>query len=75
MNISQILTIAQVVVSILLIGSILLQQRGGGLSPVFGGEGGVYRTRRGVEKIIFWGTIILSALFIILAVSLILVRR
>lgn len=61
------LTITQIVVSLLLIGAILLQQRGGGLSPIFGGEGGLYRTRRGVEKTIFFATIILSALFILLA--------
>lgn len=59
-----ILTISQVVISVLLIIAILLQQRGGGLSPVFGGEGGVYRTRRGIEKTVFIATIILSALFL-----------
>lgn len=61
-----ILNIAQIVISILLIGAILLQQRGGGgLSPVFGGtEGGAYRARRGLEKIIFRATILLGALFL-----------
>lgn len=61
------LNIAQVIISILLVAAILLQQRGGGLSPVFGGEGGMYRTRRGVEKMIFWGTIVLSILFLLVA--------
>lgn len=60
---NQILTIAQIVISILLIIVVLLQQRGGGLSPVFGGGGGVYRTRRGMEKTIFIATIILAVLF------------
>lgn len=60
-----ILIIIQLIVSVLLAASILLQQRGGGLSPVFGGEGAVYRTRRGMEKTIFIGTIILAALFLI----------
>lgn len=64
----QTLNIAQIVISILLIISILLQQRGGGLSPVFGGEGGAYRTRRGLEKSVFIGTIILSALFLLTAI-------
>lgn len=63
-----ILDIAQILVSILLIAAILLQQRGGGLSGVFGGEGSVYATRRGIEKGIFIATIILSALFIVISV-------
>ena len=59
-----ILDIAQISISILLIITILLQQRGGGLSGVFGGEGSVYATRRGIEKGIFVATIVLVALFI-----------
>jgi preprotein translocase subunit SecG len=60
-----VLIIAQIIISVLLIAAILLQQRGGGLSPVFGGEGAVYRTRRGMERFIFIGTIVLSALFLV----------
>jgi len=59
-----ILNIAQIVISVLLVIMILLQQRGGGLSGVFGGEGGVYRTRRGLEKGVFISTIILAILFL-----------
>ncbi|MBI2121614.1 MAG: preprotein translocase subunit SecG [Candidatus Sungbacteria bacterium] len=59
------LIIIQLIVSTLLAGAILLQQRGGGLSPVLGGEGSVYRTRRGMEKTLFVGTIILAVLFFI----------
>lgn len=64
----QILHIAQIIVSVLLIASILLQQRGGGLSQVFGGEGGgAYRTRRGIEKTLFIATIILGVIFLAMA--------
>ena len=63
-----ILDIAQISVSIFLIITILLQQRGGGLSGVFGGEGSVYATRRGIEKGIFVTTIVLAALFILISV-------
>ena len=62
-----IINIIQIIVSLLLIIGILLQQRGGGLSSVFGGDGSVYRTRRGIEKIIFIATIILAILFFITA--------
>lgn len=62
-----IINIAQIIVSLLLIIGILMQQRGGGLSTVFGGDGSVYRTRRGIEKIIFIATIILAVLFFLTA--------
>lgn len=58
------LTYFQIIVSILLVTAVLLQRRGGGLSPVLGGSGGFYRTRRGVERMLFIGTIALSALFL-----------
>ncbi|OGN05398.1 MAG: preprotein translocase subunit SecG [Candidatus Yanofskybacteria bacterium RIFCSPHIGHO2_01_FULL_44_17] len=59
----QMLTIIQLVLAVLVIVSILLQQRGSGLSGAFGGEGGVYSTRRGVEKILFRGTVVVAVLF------------
>lgn len=62
------LQIAQVVVSALLVLAILLQQRGAGLGGIFGGEGNVYRTKRGVEKSLFVGTIVLSVTFFALAI-------
>ncbi len=58
-----IITIVQIVLAALLIIAILLQQRGAGLSGAFGGEGSVYSTRRGAEKIIFIATIIITILF------------
>ncbi|MDP3727481.1 MAG: preprotein translocase subunit SecG [bacterium] len=70
-----ILSVIQIVVSILLIGAILLQQRGTGLSATFGGEGNVYRTKRGLEKVIFVATIVLTVLFFGVAlVSIVLLR-
>ncbi len=61
------LPIFQIVVAVLLIVFILLQQRGTALGSAFGGEGGFYATRRGIQKKIFWVTVVLGALFIILA--------
>lgn len=58
-----ILTVAQVVLPILLIACILLQARGTGLGATFGGEGNIYRTKRGIEKKLFQATIILAILF------------
>ncbi|MBI2033515.1 MAG: preprotein translocase subunit SecG [Candidatus Liptonbacteria bacterium] len=63
-----ILTILQLIISIVLVILILLQERSAGLSGIFGGEGGFYQTRRGLEKIIFRSTILLAALFMIIAI-------
>lgn len=53
----------------------MLQQKGGGLGSAFGGDGAVYRSRRGLEKTLFAATIVLAVLFIGGGVaSLILIR-
>lgn len=60
----QYIKIVQILVAVLLITVILLQNRGGGLSGVFGGGGdNVYMTKRGFDKKIFVATIVLSVLF------------
>ncbi|MBZ9569669.1 preprotein translocase subunit SecG [Patescibacteria group bacterium] len=62
------LPFAQIVVAIFLILFILLQQRGRALSSIFGETSGFYATRRGMEKKVFWATIIFGILFILLAI-------
>lgn len=62
------LPIIQVVLSVLLVTAILLQQRGSGLGAAFGGEGNVFRTKRGIEKGLFYVTIGLSILFFATAI-------
>lgn len=54
----------QIIISLLLIVSILLQNRGAGLSDTFGGGGNVYQTKRGFDKFLFRATILLSLLFL-----------
>jgi len=63
----RVLPISQIIVSIFLIVCILLQQRGTALGSAFGGEGGFYATRRGIQKKIYWATIVFGAAFVILA--------
>ena len=60
--------IAQIAVAVLLILSILLQNRGSGLSAAFGGDFGGYYTKRGIEKFLFYSSIVLAVAFIILAI-------
>jgi len=63
-----IINISMIIISIVLIISILLQSKGVGLGGLAGGDsGGVYTQRRGIEKVMFYITITLSAVFIILA--------
>ena len=58
-----ILNILQIIFSALLIAAILLQARGSGLGAVFGGEGNIFRTKRGLDKILFYFTIVMAVLF------------
>lgn len=57
------ITVIQIILAILLMATILLQQRGTGLSGAFGGEGSAYSTRRGIERILFISTIVIAILF------------
>lgn len=59
----RIIQISQIVVSILLITVILMQNRGTGLSGIFGGSSAVFQTKRGIEKTLFTATIVLAVLF------------
>jgi len=65
----KLLSIAQIIISVLLVVSILLQQRGAGLSGTFGGGFGGYYTKRGFEKFLVYFSVILAALFIGLAIA------
>lgn len=70
-----VLLVTQLIVSVLLITVILLQAKGSGLSGVFGGEGGFYRSKRGVEKMMVYFTIILSILFFALSIAQVLLAK
>ncbi|MDD2731986.1 MAG: preprotein translocase subunit SecG [Candidatus Pacebacteria bacterium] len=63
-----ILLLSQAIASVVLIVLILLQQRGTALGSAFGGESGFYTTRRGIQKKIFWATVVVGVIFVILAV-------
>jgi len=59
-------TLIHIILSILLITAILLQGKGGILTRKWTGES--FRSKRGMEKILFISTIILAILFIISSV-------
>jgi preprotein translocase subunit SecG len=60
--------VVQIIVSIAIIALILLQVKGSGLGNIFGGEGGIYRTRRGVEKTLYQATIGLVVFFFVTSI-------
>jgi len=64
--------IIQIILSVLLIVCVLLQSQGGGISPVFGGGGEMYRSKRNIEKFLFIATIILGFLLVVVSILLLL---
>ncbi len=69
------LNVIQIIISAALITVVLLQAKGGGLSTMFGGEGAVYRTKRGLEKTLFNFTIALSVLFGLVSLASVILQR
>ena len=68
------LEIVQIIISITLITLVLLQGKSGGLGGIFGSDsGGVYKTRRGVEKLLFQATIGVAILFMLLSLVVIMI--
>jgi preprotein translocase subunit SecG len=65
------LNVVQIIISVVLIATILVQVRGQG-GGLFGSAEGSFRTRRGIEKTLFQFTIALIVVFI--GVSIISVR-
>lgn len=70
----QIVLFVNIIVSVLLIAFIALQNRGTGVSSVFGGSGNIVQARRGVEKWLFVTTIIFAVLFVGLSVTSIILK-
>lgn len=67
MDINFILQLVEIGVAIVLIAVILLQVRGAG-TTLFGQAESSYRSRRGVERLMFRSIIVLAAVFVVIAV-------
>ncbi len=63
-----------IITSIALVISIILQSKGAGLGGLTGSDpGGVFTARRGIERTLFWVTIMLSVVFFILAITTVII--
>jgi preprotein translocase subunit SecG len=60
--------VAQMALGVALIISILLQARGAGLGSVFGGTGTVFKTRRGIDRLLFRMTIAFIVFFCLISI-------
>lgn len=65
MSIDTILQITMIASAVLMVVSILLQQRGATLGAGFGSSGELYTTRRGIDKNLFEVTVIFAVIFIL----------
>lgn len=71
---NQYLFYSQIVVSVMVIVLIAIQQRGTAMGSVFGGGGEFYSSRRGIQKKLFYATIVLSGIFIVISVLNVLIK-
>jgi len=69
------LYVIQIIISAALIAAVLLQTKGSGLGGIFGGQGAVYTSRRGVEKTLFNVTIGLAVAFFVFSAVIVIVAR
>lgn len=68
------LNIALIIISLLLIISVIMQSKGAGLGGLTGADtGSIFTARRGVERTLFWITIVLSVIFFALVIALLLI--
>jgi len=70
-----ILNIIAIAAAIALIVLVLLQMQGSGLSTAFGGTGEFYRSKRSVEKLLMWATVVTTVIFAIASLLLLLPLR
>ena len=66
---TNILPYIQIGLAVLLIAAILLQHRGTGLGGAFASESNIYRSKRGIEKFLYFATIVLAFLFVVTTIT------
>ena len=69
-----ILSIIMIVISALMVVSVLFQSRGSQVGMAFGGSGESYRSKKGVEKVLFYATVVLGILFAGVSILMVVVK-
>lgn len=70
------LDIALIITSVGLIVSVILQSKGAGLGGLTGADsGGVFTARRGIERVLFWVTIVLAVIFFGLVIAILIIGQ
>lgn len=70
-----ILNILEIISAAVLIILVLLQMQGSGISGAFGGSGEFYRSKRSIEKILMWATVVDAIIFALISILLLLPLR
>lgn len=70
----QILQFIDILVMVILIIVISLQNKSSGLSNVFGGAGNIVATRRGFDKWLFFATIVIGTLFVVINIGFLFIK-
>ena len=60
--------VAQIIIAVVLIATVLLQVKGGGLGGIFGQQTGAFRTKRGIERTLFKFTILLVVVLVVVSI-------
>ena len=70
-----ILNIIEIASALVLIILVLLQMQGSGLSSSFGGTGEFYRSKRSVEKLLIYATVVDTVVFAVISILLLIPLR
>ena len=70
-----ILNVIEIIVAAILVILVLLQMQGSGLSSAFGGTGEFYRSKRSIEKMLMWATVVTTIVFAVISLLLLIPLR
>jgi preprotein translocase subunit SecG len=68
-----IINLLQIIVSVLLVIVVVIQNRGTDAGVAFGAGTTSYRSKKGIEKLLFYSTVVLAAVFAALSILSVLI--
>jgi len=64
------LNVLEIISAVILIILVLLQMQGTGLSSAFGGAGEFYRSKRSIERLLMYATVVDTVVFAVISILL-----